>query len=85
MWGVNGAYSFMAEQADATSVRAVDVFGPTPEFDQEKAAQDTKVEFILGTSPTWRRSNELGLSRQCCVLALSIITRAASTCSARRD
>ena len=48
MWGVNGAYSFLAEEAGATSVKAVDVFGPTPEFEQEKAARDSKVEFILG-------------------------------------
>ena len=48
MWGVNGAYSFLAEEAGATEVKAVDVFGPTPEFDQERAARNSSVEFILG-------------------------------------
>jgi len=48
MWGVNGAYSFLAEEAGATAVKAVDVFGPTPEFEAEKQARDSGVEFILG-------------------------------------
>lgn len=29
MWGVNGEYAFLAEEAGATAVKAVDVFGPT--------------------------------------------------------
>ena len=32
MWGVNGAYAYAAEEAGATAVTGVDVFGPTPEF-----------------------------------------------------
>lgn len=36
MWGVNGEYSFVAEEAGATLVKAVDVFGPTPEFRGEE-------------------------------------------------
>jgi 2-polyprenyl-3-methyl-5-hydroxy-6-metoxy-1,4-benzoquinol methylase len=48
MWGVNGAYSFLAEEAGATTVKAVDVFGPTPEFDAEKQKRASAVEFILG-------------------------------------
>jgi len=48
MWGVNGEYSFVAEEAGATRVKAVDVFGPTPEFEAKKQARNSSVEFILG-------------------------------------
>lgn len=48
MWGVNGEYAFLAEEAGATRVVAVDVFGPTPEFEQKKAARTSNVEFVLG-------------------------------------
>jgi len=54
MWGVNGEYSFIAAEAGATSVKAVDVFGPTPEFEEKHATRGERVEFLLGdvTSPT---------------------------------
>jgi hypothetical protein len=48
MWGVNGEYSFLAEEAGAIRVKAVDVFGPTPEFEEKKQARHSSVEFILG-------------------------------------
>lgn len=48
MWGVNGRYSFLAEEVGATAVKGVDVFGPTPEFESEKRARGSSVEFILG-------------------------------------
>lgn len=48
MWGVNGEYSFIAEEAGATFVKAVDVFGPTPEFEDKKRQHRSRVEFILG-------------------------------------
>jgi hypothetical protein len=48
MWGVNGEYSFIAEEAGATTVKAIDVFGPTPEFEEKKRARRSKVEFVLG-------------------------------------
>jgi SAM-dependent methyltransferase len=48
MWGVNGGYSFLAEEAGAVSVKAVDVFGPTPEFEARHRACNSSVEFILG-------------------------------------
>jgi len=48
MWGVNGEYAFIAEEAGATAVKAVDVFGPTPEFEEKKIARNSSVEFILG-------------------------------------
>ncbi|MDQ7786430.1 MAG: DUF1698 domain-containing protein [Thermodesulfovibrionales bacterium] len=48
MWGVNGEYAFIAEKFGATSVRAVDVFGPTPEFEVKRKSLNSAVEFILG-------------------------------------
>jgi len=48
MWGVNGEFSFMAEDAGATHVVAVDVFGPTPEFEEKQRARRSRVRFVLG-------------------------------------
>lgn len=48
MWGVNGEYAFIAEEAGATVVKGVDVFGPTPEFEAKKKERNSSVEFILG-------------------------------------
>jgi 2-polyprenyl-3-methyl-5-hydroxy-6-metoxy-1,4-benzoquinol methylase len=48
MWGVNGEYAFLAEAAGATAVTAVDVFGPTPEFEQKRIARGSNVRFVLG-------------------------------------
>src|SRR5690554_52297 len=48
MWGVNGAFAFYAEEVGATKVKGVDVFGPTPEFTNEKSIRNSTVEFILG-------------------------------------
>lgn len=48
MWGVNGDHAFLAEEAGATRVVAVDVFGPTPEFEEKRTARRSQVEFVLG-------------------------------------
>jgi hypothetical protein len=48
MWGVNGEYAFIAEEAGASSVKGVDVFGPTPEFEARRREKNSSVEFILG-------------------------------------
>jgi hypothetical protein len=48
MWGVNGEFAFLAEEAGATRVAAVDVFGPTPEFESKHAELQSTVEFVLG-------------------------------------
>lgn len=48
MWGVNGRYAFLAETAGATSVKAIDVFGPTPEFEATRLSTGSRVEFLLG-------------------------------------
>lgn len=48
MWGVDGEHAFLAEEAGATAVAGVDVFGPTPEFLAKKAARHSAVTFVLG-------------------------------------
>lgn len=48
MWGVNGEYAFVAEEAGATRVVGVDVFGPTPEFEEKRVTRRSRVEFVLG-------------------------------------
>lgn len=48
LWGVNGEYAFVAAEAGATRVVGVDVFGPTPEFEQQRARRAPQVEFVLG-------------------------------------
>lgn len=48
MWGVNGEYAFVAEEAGAKVVKGVDVFGPTPEFEEKKKSRASSVEFVLG-------------------------------------
>jgi hypothetical protein len=48
MWGVNGEFAFLAEAAGATAIKGVDVFGPTPEFEERRRSQRSAVEFVLG-------------------------------------
>ncbi|HVE45835.1 MAG TPA: DUF1698 domain-containing protein [Acidimicrobiales bacterium] len=48
MWGVNGEFSFVAEDAGATTVTGLDVFGPTPEFEAAKERRGSAVSFVLG-------------------------------------
>jgi hypothetical protein len=48
MWGVNGAHAFAAEQAGARPITAVDVFGPTPEFEATHRERRSSVDFVLG-------------------------------------
>jgi 2-polyprenyl-3-methyl-5-hydroxy-6-metoxy-1,4-benzoquinol methylase len=60
MWGVNGDYAFAAEEAGATAVTGVDVFGPTPEFEQKKAMRGSRVRFVLGDATEPRTIAEIG-------------------------
>jgi len=62
MWGVNGAYSFLAEKVGATSLKAVDVFGPTPDFELEKEKRCSDVEFILGDATQPETLAEIGVN-----------------------
>lgn len=48
MWGIDGEFAFVAEEAGAKSVKGVDVFGPTDEFLDKRRRRNSNVEFILG-------------------------------------
>lgn len=48
MWGAHGRFAFVAEEAGATVVKGIDVFGPTEEFSEQKRERSSRVEFILG-------------------------------------
>ena len=61
MWGVNGRYAFTAEEAGATPVTAVDVFGPTPEFDAEHARRQSRVRFVLGDATAPDTLDRIGI------------------------
>ena len=62
MWGANGEYAFVAAEAGASRVVGVDVFGPTPEFEESRRARAPRVEFVLGdisSAETIRRIGEV--------------------------
>lgn len=61
MWGVNGEYAFLAEEAGATAVKGVDVFGPTPEFAEKKLQRNSSVEFILGDASHPATLSKIGI------------------------
>ena len=60
MWGVDGEYAFAAEAAGAARVTAVDIFGPTPEFERKKGERRSRVEFVLGDVTDPRTIQTLG-------------------------
>jgi len=60
MWGVNGDYSFLAEEVGATEIKGVDVFGPTPEFEQKRRERNSDVEFILGDAGHPKTLEQIG-------------------------
>jgi SAM-dependent methyltransferase len=61
MWGVDGEYSFQAEAAGATQVTALDVFGPTPEFERTHRERGSHVRFVLGDAMDPRTLRAIGL------------------------
>jgi hypothetical protein len=60
MWGVNGEYAFVAEEGGASQVTAVDVFGPTPEFEQKRRGRQSRVRFVLGDATHPHTIDEIG-------------------------
>lgn len=60
MWGVNGGFAFEAEAAGATRVTAVDVFGPTPEFERTRHERQSRVRFVLGDATDPRTLDAIG-------------------------
>jgi hypothetical protein len=60
MWGVNGLFSFIAEETGATSVTAVDVYEESPEFLEEKKRRDSKIRFVRGDINSQSTADEIG-------------------------
>lgn len=60
IWGVNGEYSFLAEEYGATKVTCLDVFGPTPEFEQKKKQRNSSVEFVVADVTDREKVKALG-------------------------
>ena len=48
MWGVDGEYSFVAEQSGARSVIGVDVIASTAAFENKRRERGSNIEFIQG-------------------------------------
>ncbi|HEU4389198.1 MAG TPA: class I SAM-dependent methyltransferase [Blastocatellia bacterium] len=48
MWGVDGEYSFVAEQSGARSVIGVDVIAPTAAFERKRRELGSNIRFIQG-------------------------------------
>jgi 2-polyprenyl-3-methyl-5-hydroxy-6-metoxy-1,4-benzoquinol methylase len=60
MWGVDGEYAFIAEEAGASCITGVDVFGPTPEFEEKKLVRQSRVRFVLGDVTSARTLDLIG-------------------------
>ena len=48
MWGIHGAFTFLAEECGATRAVGVDVYPATPEFERERERRGSSVEFVHG-------------------------------------
>lgn len=48
IWSIHGKVAFTAEELGATSVTAVDVSAPTPEYEAEHERRSSKVRFVRG-------------------------------------
>lgn len=48
MWGVDGFFSFFAEEHGATNVVAVDVYPESEKFIEEKRRRNSKIRFVQG-------------------------------------
>ena len=60
MWGVNGGSAFIAEEAGATTVKAVDLFGPTPEFEQAHRQRRSQLNSFSAILRKRRRCEQIG-------------------------
>src|SRR4051812_46189934 len=61
MWGVHGAYSFLAEESGATRVKAVDVYPESDEFLEEKKRRGSKLEFVRGDINLRETTDRIGM------------------------
>lgn len=48
MWGVDGFFSFLAEESGAANVIAVDLYPESQKFLEEKARRNSRIQFVQG-------------------------------------
>lgn len=61
LWGVNGLYSFLAEESGATKVIAVDVYPESREFSAEQERRNSHVIFVQGDINLSETTERIGL------------------------
>jgi SAM-dependent methyltransferase len=61
MWGVNGFFSFLAEECGAKRVVAVDIYPESEEFLREKSKRNSAVEFVQGDIHLQEIISKIGL------------------------
>jgi len=60
MWGINGLYSFIAEESGASRVTAVDVYEESEEFLNEKERRNSEIRFVRGDINSQTTADEIG-------------------------
>ncbi|MBI4224905.1 MAG: methyltransferase domain-containing protein [Candidatus Sungbacteria bacterium] len=48
MWGVDGFFSFLAEENGAAKVMSVDIYPESAKFSEEKERRNSKIQFVQG-------------------------------------
>ncbi|MDA2916134.1 class I SAM-dependent methyltransferase [Nitrospinae bacterium AH_259_B05_G02_I21] len=61
MWGVNGFFSFLAEECGAKRVVGVDIYPESEEFLREKNKRNSTVEFVQGDIHLQETISKIGL------------------------
>lgn len=61
MWGINGEFCFLAEEAGARSVAGVDVMYPTEVFTVRQSSTSSRVKFIQGDFHDSAVQREIGV------------------------
>lgn len=61
MWGVNGFFSFLAEESGATKVVAVDIYPESKEFSDEKQKRNSRIQFVHGDINLFETTEKIGV------------------------
>jgi SAM-dependent methyltransferase len=61
MWGVNGFFSFLAEDTGATKVVAVDVYPESEKFLKERARRNSGIRFVHGDINLVETTDTIGM------------------------
>lgn len=62
MWGVNGLYSFIAEDAGASKIVAVDIYPESDEYLNEHSRRESRVQFVQGDVNLKQTMDSVGIS-----------------------